>query len=236
MSELPDGALVLDLACGTGEPGLTLAQMRPELRVMGIDSSPTLLSAARAKIERGKIANVQFEMMSLEELDIPSGSVNAIISRMGALVLGDPERTAHEAARVLQEGGPFSIAIWDKVERHPLLTAGIDILTGLVPDENVPHLAYLDEMAMPGVRERWLRDAGMSTVNRALHTWVARYTTFDGVWEYITDDLFPHIFNPMDDNLRNKARAKLFDLLSRYRTTVGSYQIPTTCQLLWGTR
>ncbi len=42
-----NGDEVLDVACGTGEPGLTLAQRWPTARVLGVDAAPGMVAAAR---------------------------------------------------------------------------------------------------------------------------------------------------------------------------------------------
>ena len=38
LPKLPEGANVLDVACGTGEPGLTLARLSPDVHLLGIDA------------------------------------------------------------------------------------------------------------------------------------------------------------------------------------------------------
>jgi ubiquinone/menaquinone biosynthesis C-methylase UbiE len=49
----PDpGATVLDVACGTGEPGLTLARRSPEVRVLGVDSASAMIEVAQGKAAR----------------------------------------------------------------------------------------------------------------------------------------------------------------------------------------
>jgi ubiquinone/menaquinone biosynthesis C-methylase UbiE len=52
---LPQGAQVLDVACGTGEPSLTLNQRAPGARVLGVDVAKGMIEVARAKAQRKKL-------------------------------------------------------------------------------------------------------------------------------------------------------------------------------------
>ncbi len=55
----------------------------------------------------------------MEKLDVPDAGNDAAVSRMGALLVGDPVATAHEMARVLKPGGRFSVAAWTEAEVNP---------------------------------------------------------------------------------------------------------------------
>jgi 2-polyprenyl-3-methyl-5-hydroxy-6-metoxy-1,4-benzoquinol methylase len=48
---LPAGARVLDVACGTGEPALTLARRPPDVQLLGVDAAGGMIEVARAKAE-----------------------------------------------------------------------------------------------------------------------------------------------------------------------------------------
>ncbi len=54
-----DPAVVVDLGCGDGPLTLGLAQRWPDARVVGVDSSPQMLEAARALDEHGRVEWVQ---------------------------------------------------------------------------------------------------------------------------------------------------------------------------------
>jgi SAM-dependent methyltransferase len=52
---LPTAGTVLDVACGTGEPGLTLARHYPQARILGIDASEMMIAVARSKTARQQV-------------------------------------------------------------------------------------------------------------------------------------------------------------------------------------
>ena len=47
LPKLPEGANVLDVACGPGESGLTLARLSPGVHLLGIDSAAGMIEVAR---------------------------------------------------------------------------------------------------------------------------------------------------------------------------------------------
>ena len=57
-----DPALVVDLGCGHGPATLTLAELWPQARVVGIDASEAMLESARGLDSQGRVEWVQAEL------------------------------------------------------------------------------------------------------------------------------------------------------------------------------
>jgi cyclopropane fatty-acyl-phospholipid synthase-like methyltransferase len=70
---LPDGARVLELGCGAGEPCTRLLCER--FRVTGVDASQTQLALARAHAPRAELVHADFL-----ELDVVAASYDAVCS------------------------------------------------------------------------------------------------------------------------------------------------------------
>jgi ubiquinone/menaquinone biosynthesis C-methylase UbiE len=68
---------VLDVACGTGEPGLTLARRLPGVHLLGVDVTPAMIAVAQRKADQEALTNVRFEVMSSEALALANESVGA---------------------------------------------------------------------------------------------------------------------------------------------------------------
>ncbi|CAN0487841.1 unnamed protein product, partial [Phaeothamnion confervicola] len=85
LPELPAGSQVLDVACGTGEPGLSLARRNPAVNLMGIDAAEGMVEVARAKAACENLPNAHFQVMPLETLDCPT--MDAVLSRLGRLLI-----------------------------------------------------------------------------------------------------------------------------------------------------
>jgi SAM-dependent methyltransferase len=71
--ELTRGAVVLDLACGTGVnfAGIQRA-VGPGGRLVGVDLSPEMLEVARARVETSGWRNVELVQSAVEEADLPA--------------------------------------------------------------------------------------------------------------------------------------------------------------------
>lgn len=71
--DLTRGAVVLDVACGTGVnfPAIQRA-IGPGGRLMGVDLSPEMLDVARARVETAGWRNVELIQAAVEEANLPA--------------------------------------------------------------------------------------------------------------------------------------------------------------------
>jgi demethylmenaquinone methyltransferase/2-methoxy-6-polyprenyl-1,4-benzoquinol methylase len=104
---LPRGALVADLACGTGQ--FCRALGRAGYRSIGVDSSAGMLARARGagELVRADILELPFE----------AGSVDGVTSGFALRNVVDIGRCAAEMARVVRPGG--RLAVLDLAEPRP---------------------------------------------------------------------------------------------------------------------
>ncbi len=108
-----DGAIVVDLGCGTGRDAfLTSRLVGPTGRVIGIDMTPQQLDVAqRALPEHRSVSgldNVEFRLGSIEDLaaaGLADASVDVVVSNCVLNLAGDKNRVLAEVFRVLKPGG-----------------------------------------------------------------------------------------------------------------------------------
>lgn len=234
LPEIGDGALVLDVACGTGEPGLTLARRAPGLQLLGIDNAPDMVELARHKAATEPVPNARFEVMEAQKLELAAGSAAAVISRLGLLLFVEPVAGVAEMTRVLAPGGRFSLAVWDRTDLNATLGLTVQTLQAVLPPDEIPDLGWMDALAAPGKREGWLRDAGVRSVNSELFRWTWNETDFAAVRKLMETGPLGPLFLKLGAEARARAYDYLEGLVAEYREPDGSYQIPTTCRLLWG--
>lgn len=105
------GDLCVDLGCGRGKDVLTLAKkVGPRGHVFGLDGSPEMIAAARARAEQEGVINVTFWKASLEEFPLGDGSVDWVVSNCALNHVEDKARVWQEIARVLAPGGRFVVS------------------------------------------------------------------------------------------------------------------------------
>src|SRR5688572_2491164 len=104
------GQRVLDLATGTGESALMLADaVGPTGTVAGADISMPMLRAAASKLDGGRI---RLAAMDGQSLAWRSDIFHAVVCQLGLMFFPDPVAGAREARRALREGGRFAALVW----------------------------------------------------------------------------------------------------------------------------
>jgi arsenite methyltransferase len=105
------GEKVVDVGSGAGIDSLIASAMvGPEGSVVGVEMTSAMLEKARSSAEESGATNVEFREGFGEELPVPDGWADVIISN-GVLNLMPEKKTGlAEMARVLKPGGRLQIA------------------------------------------------------------------------------------------------------------------------------
>ena len=233
LGPLAPGALVLDLGCGVGEPGMSVLAANPGARLLGIDSAPAMVSAARARAGRDGVENAQFKVMDMAALTLETGSVDALVSRFGFLSLQD---STAEAVRVLRPGGPFAVAVWDRLDHHFLLGAVVRAVARQTGPDPFPLFSAVDALAVGGAQEAWLRRAGMSRVDSALFRWTAELPDAASVAAQLNDHPFGVVYSTLSLQARDAVLDDVLTELAPYATASGGFAVPAACRILCGVR
>lgn len=110
-ADLTTGERVVDLGCGAGIDTLLAARLvSPGGTAIGLDTLPEMLERAAANAAAGGITNVEWVRGELENIPLPDGHVDVVISN-GVLNLSPRKgRALSEMFRVLRTGGRLSLA------------------------------------------------------------------------------------------------------------------------------
>ena len=112
-AEVPKGARVLEIGCGTGELAAMCITARGAT-VDGFDASPAMVEVARKRIEEeGLSGKLSVEHMGVEGMDgLPDAAYDAVVSTLVFSELSDDERryALKNSRRVLKTGGICIIA------------------------------------------------------------------------------------------------------------------------------
>ena len=110
MGELASGERVVDMGSGSGLDSLIAARMvGPTGAVVGVDMTPAMLEKARGAAAASGLDNVEFREGYAEQLPVPDGWADVVISNGVLNLLPDKRAALHEMARVLKPGGRLQI-------------------------------------------------------------------------------------------------------------------------------
>lgn len=106
VAELREGETVLDLGSGGGiDVLLSARRVGPSGTVYGLDMTEEMLALARRNAREAGARNVHFLKGHIEQIPLPAGSVDVIISNCVVNLSPDKAAVLREAARVLVPGG-----------------------------------------------------------------------------------------------------------------------------------
>jgi SAM-dependent methyltransferase len=121
LARVGPGDRVLDLACGIGDPAIAAALLAgPTGRVIATDISPDMLAFAAQRAAAAGLSNLDTHEMDAEDIDLPDGSVDVVLCRLGLMFLPNLDKAIAGVHRVLVPGGRFAAAMPWRPKNQPL--------------------------------------------------------------------------------------------------------------------
>ena len=111
LAALSPGETVLDLGSGGGIDVLLSAQrVGPTGKAYGLDMTDEMLKLARENQRKSGLGNVEFLRGEIENIPLPSETVDVVISNCVINLSADKAQVIREAHRVLNPGGRFAVS------------------------------------------------------------------------------------------------------------------------------
>ena len=111
VARLQPGEVVLDLGSGGGLDVLAASKyVGPDGKVYGLDMTDEMLDLASRNKKRMGVANVEFLKGYIEDIPLPDGAVDVVMSNCVINLSPDKSQALAEAYRVLKESGRLAIA------------------------------------------------------------------------------------------------------------------------------
>lgn len=179
----PD-AQVLDVASGTGEPGLSAAARVPQGRVVVTDLAENMLRVAAENAEARGLTNVVTRQCDAGALPFADATFDVVMARFGFMFFPDVTAAARQFARVARPGGRVTTAVWAAPAKNLWATLIMDTIGRHVDlPKPPPGAPGLFRCAAPGMMAGVFRDAGLKNVTEID---VSTPCTFADAEEYFT--------------------------------------------------
>lgn len=189
LSGVGSGDRVLDMACGTGDPALTLAEtVGPEGYVLGLDISEEMVEASRSWAESQGMQNVEFRLIYNElSPGVEPWSFDAATCRHGLQFMPDPMAALQELRDTVKPGGRVAASTWSTPERNPNFTLPKEIISrhADLPEED-PSAPGLFALPTPEDLELIFETAGLTGIQTEVFpTPIARANSAESYWHSI---------------------------------------------------
>ncbi|HEU0130239.1 MAG TPA: class I SAM-dependent methyltransferase [Mycobacteriales bacterium] len=228
----------LDVAAGTGEPGLSIARLAPRGRVVLTDLAPEMLDVATRRARAQGVANVETAVCSADDLPFPDGTFDSVSVRFGYMFFPDAAKATAELARVLRPGGRLCAAVWIRPDANPWTTIAMQAIASEValppPDPDGPNMyrcaapgqvSALYEAA--GLRDVAEWDVGVELVTRSPEEY------WDMISEHVS--LAVAALQRVDAAARERIRSRAIAEVAAYERD-GAVRVPGAARCIVGTR
>lgn len=215
---LKETDFVLDVAAGTGEPGLTIAPIVNKGKVFITDLADDMLVIAHENAKKANIKNVEFSVCDVCELPFADNTFDAISCRMGFMFFPDMLLAAKEMVRVLKPGGKIAASVWSGPENNFWFTAAMGVVKNNVDlPAPPPGSPGMFRCAQDGLIAGIFQQAGLNNVVQTEHPGLLKCETAETYWSFASEVVGPLVsaLGQADDALRAKIKTEIIQLINQ---------------------
>ena len=231
-----DGDTILDVASGTGEPGLTIASTMKTGKVILTDLAEDMLAITRENAARRGIKNIETRACDVCELPFPDNTFDSISCRFGFMFFPDMLLAAKEMYRVLKPGGRIATAVWNVPEKNFWVTATMGAINRNiempVPPQGSPGIF---RCAKDGLMTNLFSQAGFKNVSQTEVPGNIKSHTADVYWELMTEIAAPVVagLSKADDAMKAKIKGEVFKALNE-KYSDGNIVVDSNALVIYG--
>jgi SAM-dependent methyltransferase len=228
----------LDIASGTGEPGLSIARVAPRGQVVLTDLVAEMLEIAARRAKAQGIVNIETQVCSADDLPFDDATFDSISVRFGYMFFPDLAKATTGFARVLKPGGRLCASVWVKPDENPWTSIALQAIATEVavapPDPNGPNMfrcaapGYVTALyEATGLRDVAERDVKVELVTDS----PAQY------WDVVSEHVSPAVaaLKQVDDAARARIRATAIATVSAFERN-GKVRVPGLARCVVGTQ
>jgi len=216
--KLKETDTVLDVAAGTGEPGLTIASIVKEGKVVITDLAEGMLEVARDNAAKKGITNYETVACDVCELPFEDETFDAVSCRFGFMFFPDMLMAAKEMARVIKTGGKIATSVWGLPDKNFWITATMHTLNkNMQLPAPLPGAPGMFRCGNPGFLADLFKQAGLKNVSEKEINGKINYGSNDTYWNFMNAVVAPVVaaMSKADDAMKEKIKKEVFELVDQ---------------------
>lgn len=228
----------LDVAAGTGEPGLTIATRATRGRVTLTDIAPEMLAAAQRRAAARSIANVFVRECSVDDLPFADDSFDSVSCRFGLMFFPDLEAAMAELVRVVRPGGRVCASVWAEPAANPWATIpGEAIATEIEMPVPPPDAPGMFRCAARGSIATLFEQSGLHAVEEWDVPTAMVTESCEQYWQLLTELTAPVVsaLDQVDEAARKRIAASVIASARSFESD-GVVRVPAKARCVVGTR
>lgn len=210
--------VVLDVASGTGEPGITIASMLKGGKVQLTDIAENMLVIARENATRRGIHNIEIFTGDACDLPFTDNTFDAISCRFGFMFFPDMLLAAKEMVRVLKPGGRVAISVWNVPEKNFWVTATTRAIGRnmelQVPPPGAPGIF---RCSGDGLMSDLFSQVGLKNISQSEVAGKLNCKTIDVYWKFQTEVAAPIVaaLSKANSALKEKIKSEVYQAVNQ---------------------
>ncbi len=215
---------VLDIACGTGEPGLTIASLAHKGKVTGTDLADQMLVIAMENAEHKQLKNYSTNTCDVCELPYGDNHFDKISCRMGFMFFPDMQLASHEMFRVLKSGGLMATSVWTTGDKNEWVTNVMGVINKNMqlppPPAGAPGMF---RCGTPGFIKSILENSGFKNIQEQTVSGKVLYADFEEMWQMMNEVAAPVVgaLSKADEAMKQKIKSEAAKQSEQYKTDKG---------------
>ena len=215
----PEGSqTILDIASGTGEPGLSIATMLEGGKVVMTDIAEDMLAIAKENAASRSIVNTETIVSDVSNLPFDNNSFDSISCRFGYMFFPDMQMAANEMNRVLKPSGKIAISVWNIPEKNFWVTAIMGTIKKHIDiPENPSGAPGMFRCCKPGLMKEIFEKAGFKNISEQEVTSSLNCGTLDRYWSMMTEIGAPIVtaLSKADNQLKEQIKNEVFEIVAQ---------------------
>ena len=209
---------ILDIASGTGEPGLTIARLLTNGKIVLTDLSEGMLEIAIENAAKQGIKNADTKVCDVSSLPFADNTFDSVSCRFGYMFFPDMTLATKELYRVLKPGGRIATSVWNVPEKNFWLTAIMDSIKANIDLSPLPQGAPgIFRCAQKDLMKKLFLVSGFKNILETETNTRLNTGTFDTYWNYMTEVAAPIVasLNGATDNQKANIKCDAYRLIKK---------------------